>query len=99
MLTLPPCRIPMLPSGPSDFFSTMWTRLLRRRFEQNARGLGLTRSQWQVLAHLVEREGIHQGVLADVLEVASACSRPNRLSKKNPAQTWSDWAGFLAGQC
>jgi MarR family transcriptional regulator, transcriptional regulator for hemolysin len=44
-------------------------RLLRKRFEQNARGLGLTRSQWQVLAHLAEREGIHQGALAEILEV------------------------------
>ena len=25
-------------------------RLMRRRFEQNARDIGLTRSQWQVLA-------------------------------------------------
>ena len=44
-------------------------RLLRTRFEQNARGLGLTRSQWQILAHLVHNEGIHQGALADLLEV------------------------------
>jgi MarR family transcriptional regulator for hemolysin len=36
-------------------------RLLRKRFEQKARGLGLTRSQWQVLAHLARHEGIHQG--------------------------------------
>ena len=44
-------------------------RFLRRRFEQNARDLGLTRSQWQGLAHLAEREGIHQGALADILEI------------------------------
>ena len=44
-------------------------RLLRKRFEQNARDLGLTRSQWQVLAHLAEHEGIHQGGLAEILEV------------------------------
>jgi MarR family transcriptional regulator for hemolysin len=44
-------------------------RLLRKRFEQNARDLGLTRSQWQVLAHLAENEGIHQGGLAEILEV------------------------------
>jgi MarR family transcriptional regulator, transcriptional regulator for hemolysin len=44
-------------------------RLLRKRFEQNARDLGLTRSQWQVLAHLAEREGIHQGALAEILEI------------------------------
>lgn len=44
-------------------------RLLRKRFEQNARDLGLTRAQWQVLAHLARNEGIHQGGLADILEL------------------------------
>jgi MarR family transcriptional regulator for hemolysin len=44
-------------------------RLLRRRFEQNARGSGLTRSQWQVLAYLANNEGINQSGLADLLEI------------------------------
>lgn len=44
-------------------------RLLRKRFDQKARSLGLTRSQWQVLAHLARNEGIHQGALADILEI------------------------------
>jgi DNA-binding MarR family transcriptional regulator len=44
-------------------------RLLRKRFEQNARQLGLTRSQWQVLAWLSENEGIHQNALAELLEI------------------------------
>ncbi len=44
-------------------------RLLRRRFEQNARGTGLTRSQWQVLAYLDQNEGIHQGRLAELLDI------------------------------
>lgn len=46
-------------------------RLLRKRFEQRARalGFGLTRSQWQVLAHVALHEGIHQGGLADILEI------------------------------
>ena len=44
-------------------------RLLRKRFEQKARGLGLTRAQWQVLAHLALQEGIHQGALAEILEI------------------------------
>lgn len=44
-------------------------RLLRKRFEQNARGSGLTRSQWQVLAYLERNEGIQQGALADLLEL------------------------------
>lgn len=44
-------------------------RLLRKRFEQRARDLGLTRSQWQALAYLSQNEGIHQGGLADILEI------------------------------
>lgn len=44
-------------------------RLLRKRFEQRARSLGLTRAQWQVLVHLAKNEGIHQSGLADILEV------------------------------
>jgi MarR family transcriptional regulator for hemolysin len=44
-------------------------RLLRKRFEQKAKGLGLTRSQWQILAHLAHNDGIQQGALADLLEL------------------------------
>ena len=44
-------------------------RLMRKRFEQNARGLGLTRSQCSVLAHLARHDGIQQGTLAEILEV------------------------------
>lgn len=44
-------------------------RLLRKRFEQNARDFGLTRSQWQVLAYLARNEGIQQSALADTLDV------------------------------
>jgi MarR family transcriptional regulator for hemolysin len=44
-------------------------RLLRKRFEQNARGSGLTRSQWQVLAYLSRNDGINQSGLAELLDV------------------------------
>jgi MarR family transcriptional regulator, transcriptional regulator for hemolysin len=44
-------------------------RLLRKRFEQNARGSGLTRSQWQVLTYLAQNEGINQRGLAELLDV------------------------------
>ncbi len=44
-------------------------RLLRKRFEQRVRGLGLTRSQWQVLVHLAQHEGINQVGLAEILEI------------------------------
>ena len=44
-------------------------RLLRKRFEQRARHLGLTRAQWQVLSYLARNEGIQQSALAEILEV------------------------------
>ncbi|MBW9056313.1 MarR family winged helix-turn-helix transcriptional regulator [Rhizobium mesosinicum] len=44
-------------------------RLLRKRFEQRAKDLGLTRSQWQTLAYLANNEGIHQSGLAEILEI------------------------------
>jgi DNA-binding MarR family transcriptional regulator len=44
-------------------------RLLKKRFEQNSRGSGLTRSQWQVLAYLARSEGINQTGLAELLEI------------------------------
>jgi MarR family transcriptional regulator, transcriptional regulator for hemolysin len=44
-------------------------RLMRKRFEQNARELGLTRSQCSVLAHLSRHDGIQQSALAEILEV------------------------------
>ncbi|UVK41544.1 MarR family transcriptional regulator [Mesorhizobium sp. AR10] len=44
-------------------------RLLRKRFEQRSRTSGLTRAQWQVLAYLSLREGIHQNKLADLMEI------------------------------
>jgi len=44
-------------------------RPLRKRFEQRAKCLGLTRSQWQTLAYLSNNEGIHQGGLAEMLDI------------------------------
>ncbi|MGE0238758.1 MAG: MarR family winged helix-turn-helix transcriptional regulator [Parvibaculaceae bacterium] len=44
-------------------------RVLRKRFEQNVRGTGLTRAQWQVLKEIYMKEGINQGALAELLEV------------------------------
>lgn len=44
-------------------------RLMRTRFERNARALGLTRSQGQVLVYLADNEGIQQGTLAEKIGV------------------------------
>jgi DNA-binding MarR family transcriptional regulator len=45
------------------------SRLMRQRFDERARRLGLTRAQWRVLGHLRRYEGINQGALAELLEV------------------------------
>ena len=44
-------------------------RLLRRRFDSRARGLGVSRAQWQVLFALSRAEGINQAGLAEALDV------------------------------
>jgi MarR family transcriptional regulator, transcriptional regulator for hemolysin len=44
-------------------------RLLRKRYEQRVRPLGLTRAQGQALTHLQRHEGINQSGLAEALEL------------------------------
>lgn len=57
------------PSQTLGFVLNDVARLLRKRFEQKARGFGLTRAQWQALAYLSKNEGIQQSALAELLEV------------------------------
>jgi DNA-binding MarR family transcriptional regulator len=45
------------------------SRLLRRSFDERARGIGVTRPQWQVLGLLKLHAGSNQGALAEMLEV------------------------------
>ncbi len=51
------------------FLLSTCARLLRKRFEQNSQGSGLTLSQWKVLVYLSTNEGINQARLADLLDV------------------------------
>ena len=44
-------------------------RLIRKRFDQRAKGLRLTRAQYYLLAKLSRQEGINQVGLADQLEI------------------------------
>lgn len=44
-------------------------RLLRRNFDRRAKALGLTRTQWLLLAHLRRQDGMRQADLANLLEV------------------------------
>jgi len=45
------------------------SRLMRRRFDERARRIGVTRTQWRTLTLLKRHEGINQGGMADLLEV------------------------------
>lgn len=48
------------------------SRLLRIEYNRRVRHLGLTRSQWRVIAHLSRNEGSTQTFLADILEIENA---------------------------
>jgi MarR family transcriptional regulator, transcriptional regulator for hemolysin len=62
---------PEIPSRTLGFLLNDVARLLRKRFEQQARAgaLGLTRAQSSVLAHLARQEGLNQAALAQLLEI------------------------------
>lgn len=57
-------------------------RLLRRRFDERARAIGITRAQWRVMVVLSRNEGANQGALADLLEVEpiTLCRMIDRLA-------------------
>jgi MarR family transcriptional regulator, transcriptional regulator for hemolysin len=67
----------ILPNRPPENFPTNsigfllhdTARLLRKRFEQNARHLELTRSQWQVLTLLARNQGVRQNALAIEIDI------------------------------
>jgi DNA-binding MarR family transcriptional regulator len=58
-------------------------RLMRRAFDERARGIGVTRPQWRVLTMLKRHEGINQGGLAELLEVEpiTLCRMIDRLQE------------------
>lgn len=45
------------------------SRLMRRRFDERARLIGVTRAQWRTLSILKRHEGSNQGMLAELLEI------------------------------
>lgn len=59
------------------------SRLMRRRFDERARAIGVTRTQWRVLKFLQRGEGVNQGGLAEMLEVEpiTACRMIDRLEE------------------
>jgi len=44
-------------------------RLMRWNFDRQSAGLGLTRAQWSVLAHLNRSDGVQQKTLAQLIDI------------------------------
>lgn len=68
------------------FLVTDVTRLLRKVFDGRVRSLGMTRSQWSVLAYLYRSDGITQSALANLLEIAKPSTA--RLLDRLEAAGW-----------
>ena len=79
------------------------SRLLRRSFDVRARGIGVTRAQWQVLTTLLRHEGVNQGGLAELLDVEpiTVCRMVDRLQEAGLVERRADpadrrsWRLFL----
>ena len=82
------------------------SRLLRRRFDERARLIGVTRAQWRTLFMLKRHEGINQGGLAELLEVEpiTLCRMIDRLEEAGHVERRRDpsdrraWRIFLTDQ-
>lgn len=82
------------------------SRLIRRAFDERARGIGVTRPQWQVLTLLNRHEGTHQGSLAEMLdtEPITLCRIVDRLQEAGLVERRQDpadrrvWRLFLTGK-
>jgi DNA-binding MarR family transcriptional regulator len=70
-------------SEPLGFLISDVSRLMRRRFDERARRLNLTRAQWRTLVVLSRNEGSNQGQLADLLDVEpiTLCRMVDRLEE------------------
>ena len=68
------------------------SRLMRKRFDERAKLIGATRPQWRTLAMLSRNEGIHQGALADLLEIEpiTLCRMIDRLEEAGKVERRRD---------
>ena len=79
------------------------SRLIRRSFDERARGIGVTRPQWLVLTMLNRHEGSNQGSLAElmVMEPITLCRMVDRLQEADLVERRQDpadrraWLLFL----
>ncbi|MBB4641695.1 MarR family winged helix-turn-helix transcriptional regulator [Rhizorhapis suberifaciens] len=78
-------------------------RLMRRRFDEMSRDLGVTSAQWRVLLTVGRNPGVNQGALAEHLEVEpiTTCRMVDRLEQAGLVERRSDpkdrraWQLFL----
>lgn len=68
------------------------SHLMRRAFDERARGIGLSRPQWRVLTMLRRHEGINQGGLAELIEVEpiTLCRMVDRLQEADLVERRAD---------
>ncbi|MFT3929752.1 MAG: MarR family transcriptional regulator [Spongiibacteraceae bacterium] len=79
------------------------SRLIRRAFDERARGIGVTRPQWQLLTTLRRNEGTNQGNLAELLdtEPITLCRMVDRMQEADLIERRQDpsdrrvWRLFL----
>jgi DNA-binding MarR family transcriptional regulator len=76
------------------------SRLMRKRFDDRARLIGVTRAQWRTLFMVSRNEGANQGVLADILEVEpiTLCRMIDRLEDSGLLERRRDPADRRAWQ-
>lgn len=76
------------------------SRLMRRRFDERARVIGLTRAQWRTLVVLSRNEGSNQGKLAELLDVEpiTLCRMVDRLEEAGHVERRRDPADRRAWQ-
>lgn len=76
------------------------SRLMRKRFDDRARLIGVTRAQWRTLFVVSRNEGANQGVLADILEVEpiTLCRMIDRLEESDLLERRRDPADRRAWQ-
>ncbi|MBW7837495.1 MAG: MarR family transcriptional regulator [Sphingomonadales bacterium] len=82
------------------FLLTDSARLLRKRFDQRARGIGVTRPQWRVLFSVARFPGINQARLAEMLEVEpiTLCRLIDRMEQAGMVRRDADPADRRARQ-
>lgn len=74
------------------FYISDIARLFRRRFEAQARVVGVTGPQWRVMFTLARNPGLNQSQLADILEVEpiTTCRMVDRMEQAGLAERRRD---------